>query len=185
MPASPLAATSRLPLANSVVSIPIIGFGVYRIDGDDCADACQLALAQGYRHIDSAQLYNNEANVGDGVRASGVPRSEIFITTKIRYPRLGKGKTYLRTEESVRKIAGLGKKDEMAADTAYVDLFLVHTPHGIQKKDRKEMWLALEQLKNAGYTKAIGVSNFRIEDLEEMREYVTDWPPAVNQLYVS
>jgi diketogulonate reductase-like aldo/keto reductase len=164
--------------------MPILGYGVYRIPDKECPRACELALAKGYRLIDTAQLYGNEQGVGRSLRNSSVPRSDVFVTTKIRYPRLGKGKTYLRALESVLKIGGRSKAEEDDDDRAYVDLFLLHTPYGIKKGDRKEMWLALEKLHSEGRARAIGVSNFEIEHLEEMKQYATVWPPAVNQLQV-
>ncbi|KAH8196927.1 hypothetical protein TruAng_008913 [Truncatella angustata] len=165
---------SAIALQGSEGRMPVLGFGVYQIDRQDTAAACQRALSSGYRHIDTAQLYNNEAEVGSALTDCGVPRDEIFVTTKIRYPRLGKGKTYLRALQSVQKID--------ARDGGYVDLFLVHTPHGVSAKDRREMWLALEKLHEEGKARAIGVSNYQPEHLEEMKTYATVWPPAVNQI---
>jgi diketogulonate reductase-like aldo/keto reductase len=182
-----LSLASTIPLIHSSESIPVLGYGVYRIPDKECPQACELALAKGYRLIDTAQLYCNEQGVGRGMRGSDVPRGDVFVTTKIRYPRLGKGKTYLRAWESVLKIAGRSKAEEEKAgddDKAYVDLFLLHTPYGIKKGDRKEMWLALEKLHAEGRARAIGVSNFEIEHLEEMKQYATIWPPSVNQLQV-
>jgi diketogulonate reductase-like aldo/keto reductase len=163
-------------LHDSDGEMPILGFGVYQVDRPDTAGACLRALSAGYRHIDTAQLYQNEAEVGEALRQCGLPREEVFVTTKIRYPRLGKGKTYLRALQSVQKIA--------PGEDGYVDLFLIHTPYGINAKDRKEMWLALEKLHEEGKAKAIGVSNYRPEHIEEMKGYASVWPPAVNQILV-
>ncbi|KAI4864546.1 aldo/keto reductase [Hypoxylon rubiginosum] len=169
-----LTLTSSVPLRGSEARMPVLGFGVYQIDRPDCAAACLRALSAGYRHIDTAQIYQNEEEVGAALRCCGLPREAIFVTTKIRYPRLGKGKTYLRALQSVRKID--------PRDDGYVDLFLVHSPHALKPKDRKELWLALEKLHAEGRIRAIGVSNYQPEHLEEMKGYATVWPPAVNQI---
>ncbi|XXH02864.1 hypothetical protein Hte_009252 [Hypoxylon texense] len=179
-----LTLTSSVPLRGSDARMPVLGFGVYQIDRPDCAAACLRALAAGYRHVDTAQLYQNEAEVGAALRACGLPREAVFVTTKIRYPRLGRGKTYLRALQSVRKIDPRdGDGDEDGG--GYVDLFLVHSPHALRPKDRKELWLALERLHAEGRARAIGVSNYQPEHLEEMKGYATVWPPAVNQILVS
>ncbi|KAK9773188.1 hypothetical protein SCAR479_10105 [Seiridium cardinale] len=157
--------TSTVPLKDSEGRMPVIGFGVYQIDRPDTAGACLRAITAGYRHIDTAQLYQNEAEVGEALKKCNLPREDIFVTTKIRYPRLGKGKTYLRALQSVKKMD--------PREDGYVDLFLIHTPYGINAKDRKEMWLALEKLHEVGKAKEIGVSNFAPEHLEEMRGAVS------------
>lgn len=171
-----LSMASTLALHDSEGRLPVIGFGVYQIDPPDTVAAILRAVSAGYRHIDTAQLYQNEAQVGVALKECGLPREQIFVTTKIRYPRLGKGKTYLRALQSVQKID--------PGEEGYVDLFLVHTPYGISAKDRKEMWLALEKLHDEGKARAIGVSNYAPEHLEEMKSYATAWPPAVNQILV-
>ena len=167
---------SKVPITNSGGQIPVIGYGVYQIDQSHCTNACLMALSAGYRQIDTAQIYHNEAEVGEALKQCGIPREEIFVTTKIRYPRLGKGNTYKRALQSVQKI---DSKEE-----GYVDLFLIHSPYGINKKDRKDLWMALEKLHGDGKAKAIGVSNYKPEHIEEMREYATIWPPHVNQIQV-
>lgn len=190
-----LSLASTLPLLAPGVSMPILGFGIYRVQASECASTCLAALRAGYRHIDSAQLYNNEAEMGQAVRESGVPRAEVFLTTKIRYPGITKAKTYKKVTDSVRKISGAaaagkgkGKGAEVEVEgDEYVDLFLVHTPYGGKhaQRERKEMWLALEQAFEEGKARAIGVSNYQVEHLEEMREYAKVWPPHVNQIFVS
>lgn len=176
------------------------------------------ALAAGYRHFDSAQLYNNEAELGRAVREGRqlgsdviVGRGEVFLTTKIRYPGFSKAKTWGKVVDSVKKMSGVevatGRKRKRVDDEEgppsspssgqgktesekgeeYVDLFLVHTPYGgpNAKENRKEMWLALERAYEEGKARAIGVSNYKVEHLEEMREYAKVWPPHVNQIQVS
>ncbi|CAN8097183.1 unnamed protein product [Discula destructiva] len=154
--------------------MPVIGFGVYQIDRAGTTEACRHALAAGYRHIDTAQIYHNEEEVGAALQQCGLPREKVFVTTKIRYPRLGKGKTYLRALQSVQKID--------PREDGYVDLFLIHSPHALKPKERKEIWLAFEKLYEEGKAKAIGVSNYLPEHLDELKGYAKHWPPAVNQI---
>lgn len=170
-----LASTVDLPVSGR--QMPVVGFGVYQIDRAKTTEACRYALSAGYRHIDTAQIYHNEEEVGIALLNCGLPREEIFVTTKIRYPRLGKGKTYLRALQSVQKID--------PREDGYVDLFLIHSPHALKPKERKELWLALEKLYEEGKAKAIGVSNYLPEHLDELKEYATIWPPAANQILVS
>src|ERR1700761_8395831 len=172
-----LTLASSIPLRDSDGQMPVLGFGVYQIDRPDCTDACLRAISAGYRYIDTAQIYQNEEEVGVALQQCGLPREQIFVTTKIRYPRVGKGKTYLRGLESVQKID--------PREDGYVDLLLIHSPHGRKPKDRKELWLALDKLHEDGKAKAIGVSNYQVEHLEEMKGYAKIWPPAVNQILVS
>lgn len=161
-------------------SIPLPGLGVYKIRGEACTTACLAALAAGYRHVDTAQLYQNEAQVGEAVRQSGVRRDDIFLTTKISLiTKTGKTKatdsdTYQSAVESVTKLAG---------EDGYVDLFLVHVPAS-SRAQREEQWGVLERLREEGKARFIGVSNFREHHLEEMKEYAAIWPPAVNQIEV-
>lgn len=162
-----------LLLANNI-PIPQLGFGVYKIKGPACTTACLTALSAGYRHIDSAQLYQNEARVYEAVQQSGLRREEVFLTTKIKSPKGSPEKTYQSVLDSVSKLAG---------EDGYVDLFLVHVP-GNGRKHREELWGALERLYEEGRAKSIGVSNFRARHIEEMKEYAKAWPPHVNQIEV-
>jgi diketogulonate reductase-like aldo/keto reductase len=171
-----LSSTHKLTLLNSTTKIPVYGYGVYRISPSEATECSLNALNAGYRLIDTAQLYGNESEIGAAISQSGLPREDIFVTTKIRYPRLGKGKTYQRLLESVHKID--------PREDGYVDLFLIHSPYALKPKERKEIWLAMEQLQKDGRVKAIGVSNYAVEHLEEMKAYATMWPPAVNQILV-
>ncbi|UNI14193.1 hypothetical protein JDV02_000848 [Purpureocillium takamizusanense] len=170
---------SSAPLANNPnnVSIPRLGFGVYQLYSQSCTDAVLAALAAGYRHVDSAQLYRNESETGAAVQqaiaAGQLRREDVFLTNKIRNPVPGgPEKTYQSALDSVHKLGG---------DGGYVDLFLVHIP-GTKREAREEMWQALEKLYAEGKAKAIGVSNFRPQHIEEMKEYAQVWPPQVNQL---
>lgn len=187
-PVPQLTLQSTIPLPNSspAAAMPLLGFGVYRIhDPGACEAACSAALAAGYRHVDTAQLYGNEADVGLAVRASALPREEIFITTKIRRSAGSAERTYRRVAESVERIDPTGRRGTAEVEEdGYVDLFLVHIPWG-GPKERRVMWLALERLLGEGRTRAIGVSNYEIEHIEEMKSYARVWPPMVNQIQVS
>lgn len=204
---SDLTLTSTVDLLAPGVSMPRLGFGIYRIQPSETADVVHAALDAGYRHFDSAQLYNNEAELGRAIRGSGVDRKDVFLTTKIRYPGVNKARTWKKVLDSVKKVSGVevatGRKRKRVDDGIpaeerdageqvdssggeYVDLVLVHTPYGgpNAKKERREMWLALERAFEEGRARAIGVSNYKVEHLEEMREYAKVWPPHVNQIQV-
>ncbi|KAG6354570.1 hypothetical protein INS49_004588 [Diaporthe citri] len=191
--------TSTVDLLAPGVNMPRLGFGIYRVQPSETFDVVLATLGAGYRHLDSAQLYNNEAELGQAIRKSGLARKDVFLTTKIRYPGMNKAKTWKKVLDSVKKVSGAevasGKKRKRADDgvpaeaqadggAEYVDLFLVHTPYGgpNAKKGRREMWLALERAFEEGRALAIGVSNYKVEHLEEMREYAKVWPPHVNQI---
>lgn len=165
-----------LKIANTGASMPRLGFGVYQIHGASCVQACQRALDAGYRHFDSAQFYRNEAEVGQAIRSSkSVPREDVFLTTKILSGPMGAS-----TEAMYQNVAG--SVDKMGGEGGYVDLFLIHWPGS--KSFRESSWKALEKLHSEGRAKAIGVSNFSIGNIEEMKEYATVWPPHANQLEV-
>ncbi|PYH29810.1 aldo/keto reductase family protein [Aspergillus neoniger CBS 115656] len=162
----------EVPLPNSAVKIPRLGFGVYRSPSTQCVQSCLKALEVGYRHIDTAQFYANEKEVGDAIRSSGLSRNEIFVTTKILSPAGSPEATYERLLASVEKIGG---------PDGYVDLFLIHSSK-TGSSGRKHLWQALERLLEEGKAKSIGVSNFGVKHIEEMKEYAKVWPPHVNQI---
>ncbi|KAL4916836.1 NADP-dependent oxidoreductase domain-containing protein [Aspergillus aurantiobrunneus] len=166
------AITDVLPLPNSSVNIPRLGFGVYRSPTTQCKQSSVKAIQAGYRHIDTAQFYANEKEVGEAIRDSGLPRSEIFVTTKILSPAGSPEATYQKIVDSVDKIGG---KD------GYVDLFLIHSSSS-GSSGRKELWQALERLLEEGRTKSIGVSNFGVKHIEELKTFAKVWPPHVNQI---
>ena len=170
---TPLSLDSTLPLPNSTIKIPRLGFGVWESHGDDCVSAVIHALQSGYRHIDTAQYYGNEALVRTAVLSSNIPRSEIFITTKYDEVKDGE-RIYQDVLDSVRKIDG---------EDGYVDLFLVHSAD-IGARHRKLVWEALERALEEGKASAIGVSNYGIGNIEEMKAYAKIWPPMVNQIEV-
>lgn len=172
------ALTETYPLANGV-RIPTLGLGTWFIDDGSAAEAVRQAIAIGYRNIDTAQAYGNERGVGEGVRTSGVPREELFVSTKLAaeikdYP----GAT-AAIDESLAKL-GLD----------YVDLMLIHSPQpwndfrgGDYAEGNLEAWRALEEAHAAGRIRAIGVSNFLQTDLENVLEHGTV-APHVNQILV-
>ncbi|KAI4755719.1 aldo-keto reductase [Aureobasidium sp. EXF-3400] len=162
---------TTLPLPNSSVKIPALGFGVYQSHGPTCKTSCLTALEAGYRHIDSAQYYANEQLVGDAVKESNVDRKDVFITTKILFAGKDEEETYQSLVESVNKIDQGG----------YVDLFLIHSPSS-GPEGRKLMWTALERLHKEGKAKAIGVSNFGKGQIEELKSFAQVYPPHVNQI---
>ena len=174
MSSSKLAITDLLPLPNSPVKIPRLGFGIYQSPPNVCIKSCLAALKAGYRHIDSAQFYQNETEMGEAARQSGIPRNEIFLTTKILSAGGSPEKTYQKCLDSVHKIDG---------EQGYVDLFLLHSPSG-GPAAVKEMYQACEKLESEGKVKSIGVSNFGIGHIEAMKSYARIWPPHVNQIEV-
>jgi 2,5-diketo-D-gluconate reductase A len=152
-------------------SIPQLGFGVFQIDPSETAEAVKHALAVGYRHIDTAEMYRNEREVGEGIRASGVERSEIFVTSKLN-------NGYHEPDEARRAFDTT--LSELGSD--YVDLFLIHWPlPTLYDGDFVSTWKTLEEFKGDGRARSIGVSNFEVEHLERLMDEC-DIVPAVNQI---
>ena len=160
-----------IPL-NTGARIPQLGLGTWPLDDAEVADAVEAAAALGYRHIDTATKYGNEAGVADGIRRSGIPREEFFVTTKLDGAFQGEG----------RAIAGLAAAlDRMQFE--YVDLLLIHWP--LPKRGLfVDTWRSFEQLHADGRARAIGVSNFRPEHLEVLLAE-TEVVPAVNQIQLN
>jgi len=177
---TPLTINSIITPPNTKIPIPRLGFGLWQLPGEAALAPTRAALKAGYRHLDSAQLYRNEAQVGEVLRTMApLRREDVFVTTKQGVRGKTKEETYEMARESVRKISGHEDGDE-----GYVDLFLVHTPRG-GYETRKEIWVdALERLHAEGRARLIGVSNYGVEELEEMKAYATVWPPHVNQIEV-
>lgn len=171
--------TDTLRLA-SARPIPQLGFGVYKSPPELCIQSVLTALRYGYRHIDTAQYYANEAEVGQAVQMTElVKREDVFLTTKILSPEESVEANYQKCVESVRKLdAGDDGRD------GYVDLFLIHSPNCGGAENRKMLWQALERLHKEGKAKSIGVSNFGIQHLEELKAFAQVWPPHVNQIEV-
>ena len=168
MPATKLSIVENVQLPGLDVHMPRLGFGTFQMQGQECIDACLAALEVGYRHIDTAQMYTNEAEVGKALAQSKLDRSEVFVTTKIVSAALKADRTYKRVFKSAEMIGG---KD------GYVDLFLVHSPSG-GPDARKAKWEAIEKLYQEGKTRAIGVSNYQIQHLEELKAYAKVGPQA-------
>ena len=173
MASTKLTPTTTLALQHSKHLIPQLGFGVYQSPPDVCKASCLAALKAGYRHIDTAQYYANESQVGSAIAASGIPRSDIYVTSKILSAGKDVEESYGKVVESVEKVGG-----------GYVDLFLIHSPNA-GREARENMWGALERARREGKVRSIGVSNYGEEHIEEMKEYAEVWPPSVNQIEVS
>lgn len=164
---------------NNGVKIPQLGLGTWFIDDSKVADAVKAAVQLGYRHIDTAQAYGNERGVGEGVRTCGVAREDLFVVSKVA----AEHKTY---EEAKAGIDETLKK--MGLD--YLDMMIIHSPQpwvevnqseNRYKEGNRQAWRALEEAYNEGKLKAIGVSNFRIEDLESLMA-TAKIKPMVNQV---
>ena len=160
------------------VQIPKLGLGTWFIDDDKAAQAVREAVAIGYRHIDTAQAYANERGVGEGIRTCGIAREELFVTTKLA----AEIKSY---EEAVKAIEG--SLQTMGLD--YIDMMIIHSPQPWADfragehffEGNREAWKALEEAYQAGKLRAIGVSNFEQEDLDNILESCTVLP-MVNQI---
>jgi 2,5-diketo-D-gluconate reductase A len=154
-------------ILNNGVEMPIIGFGVFQVpDPVQCEQAVYDALMAGYRLIDTAAVYQNEEAVGRAIKRSGVPREELFITTKVWVQDVGYEKTKLAFEKSLERL-----------QLDYLDLYLIHQPYG----DVYGSWRAMEELYREGKIKAIGVSNFHSDRLVDLICH-NEVAPAVNQV---
>jgi diketogulonate reductase-like aldo/keto reductase len=164
-------------LANGV-TIPRLGLGTWMIDDTRVTDAVRQAVSIGYRHIDTAQAYQNEVGVGKGIHTCGVPREAIFVTSKVA----AEAKSYATAAQSITT-----SLEKMGLD--YLDLMLIHSPQpwaewrGEKRYDaeNKDVWRALEDAYQAGKLKAIGVSNFLVDDLENLLAGC-EVRPMVNQI---
>jgi 2,5-diketo-D-gluconate reductase A len=164
--AEPLA--PRITLSDGT-SIPQLGLGVYKVPAEQTAELVAGAIELGYRHVDTAALYRNEAEVGDGVRASGLPRDELYVTSKVWDDQHGVEETRVAFLDSLEK-AGLD----------YFDLYLIHWP--VPAQDRYvEAWRALIALREQGFVRSIGVSNFEPHHLQRLVDE-TGVAPVVNQV---
>jgi diketogulonate reductase-like aldo/keto reductase len=169
------ALTDCYHLSNGV-EIPCIGFGTWQTpDGETAVSSVLSAIESGYRHIDTAQGYGNEASIGLAVKKSGVPRKEIFITSKLINSEHGYEKTLAAFEGTMKKL-----------DTDYLDLFLIHWPNpagfrGNWQEANAGSWKAFEELYQAGRIRAIGVSNFHQHHMKELMKTAAV-APMVNQI---
>lgn len=154
---------------NNGIQMPRLGFGVYQIpDGKPTIDAISWALKTGYRHIDTAKFYKNEKSVGEAIKASGIPRNKIWVTTKL-WP-----VDFMRAEKAFQT-----SLDKLGLD--YIDLYLIHFPiPGTTKK----IWKKLESIYSSGLVRAIGVSNYSVDNLRDTLE-IASIKPSVNQIKCS
>jgi 2,5-diketo-D-gluconate reductase A len=158
---------------NNAVTIPQLGFGVFQIKPEETASATGGALRVGYRHIDTAEMYGNEAGVGEAIRASGLRREDVFITSKLSNNAHEPAKARVAFAETLRRLG-----------VDYIDLYLIHWPlPTLYGGDYVSTWKTLIEFFREGRARAIGVSNFRIGDLERLAAE-TDVVPAVNQIEV-
>jgi 2,5-diketo-D-gluconate reductase B len=134
------------------VDVPALGFGTARIRGEDCVEAVRDALEVGYRHLDTAQMYDNERRVGEGIASADLDREELFLTTKLHPRSLAHEDVHETTRESLSRL-----------DTEYVDLLLIHAPGDVPIE---ETIGAMNELQEEGAVRHVGVSNFSIEELE-------------------
>ena len=154
--------------------IPCIGYGTYKVNGEEAVSVIKTALATGYRHIDTATFYGNEVEVGKAIRESGVAREELFVTSKVWKTERG----YESTKKSFLKTL-----EDMQLE--YIDLYLIHWPASFCQYENweeinLETWRAMTELYKEGKIKAIGVSNFHVHHLEALMR--TEVKPMVNQL---
>ncbi len=158
-------ATTTATLAGGI-QMPLVGFGTWQITGDECTRCVKDAIAAGYRLIDTAQVYGNEEQVGAALRTCGVPREQLFVTTKIWFRHFEADKALASAHESLRKLG-----------TDYVDLLLLHWPFG----NTYAAWRVQEKLLKEGKARAIGVSNYAPSQLVDLMEF-NEVAPAVNQI---
>jgi diketogulonate reductase-like aldo/keto reductase len=167
MAAGTVTADGRARVLADGNEIPLLGLGVWQVpDGRECEDAVRWALQAGYRHVDTAQAYGNERSVGRAVRASGLPREDVFITTKFHPERRDP------EAEVQRSLERLG--------VDFVDLYIIHWPRG----GPTWAWEGMQRAHGRGYARSIGVSNFSRLDLDAVLK-VADMPPVVNQVQFS
>ena len=161
---------------NNGVEIPCIGFGTWQTpSGDVAVSSVRCAIESGYRHIDTAQAYRNEESVGIGIKEGGIPRDQLFITTKIGNPNHTYDLVMSSFDASLKKL-GLD----------YLDLLLIHWPNPLKYREQwpaatQETWKAMEKLYNDGLVRAIGISNFRPHHIEALMQTATI-KPMVNQI---
>ncbi|KDR75169.1 hypothetical protein GALMADRAFT_211458 [Galerina marginata CBS 339.88] len=165
--ASKLTLSTTIRLPQSGVEIPALGFGVF--ENDNAKPSVLEAFKAGYRHVDSAQYYHNEAQVADAVRESGLNRADVFITTKI----MSRNHGYEQTKKGVDESLAAMKFD-------YIDLFLIHDPLA-GKERRLATWKALLEAKAAGKVKAVGVSNYGVKHIQEIIDAGYELPD-INQI---
>lgn len=174
-----LSITSTVTLQNKPpTKQPRLGWGSWPSKSETCTRSVLTALSLGYRHVDSAQGYKNEKAIGNAVKTTEIPRSELYITSKILCEApFDEQKVYDGIVESVKKLNG-------GREGGYTDLFLIHGAALDGGKWNKIQWRALERAYKDGLTKAIGVSNAGKAHIEALKDGATVWPPHVNQIEV-
>jgi len=150
------------------VQVPSIGFGTWRLAGDEAYQTVKNALKIGYRHIDTAAMYGNEVEIGRAIKDSNIPREDLFITTKLWNSEQGYDSTIKSFEESLKKL-----------DLDYIDLYLIHWPQ--TRESELASWKAMEEIYSASKARAIGVSNFNFHHLQNIIENCKIIP-MVNQI---
>jgi 2,5-diketo-D-gluconate reductase A len=154
---------------NDGIDIPQIGLGVWQVEDRDAPKLVKAAIDAGYRSIDTAAIYGNEEGVGAGIRAAGVPREQLFVTTKLWNDRHGAKSTFKAFDESLKKLR-----------LDYVDLYLIHWPNP-RANLYVETWRALQEIRQSGRARSVGVSNFKVPHLERLIGE-TGIVPAINQI---
>ncbi|MBD3641477.1 MAG: 2,5-didehydrogluconate reductase DkgB [Marinobacter sp.] len=157
----------------SFTTLPKIGMGTFRLKGNDAREAVKSALSLGYRHIDTAQMYENEAEVGDGITSSGIPRRDIFLTTKIWHDKLHASDLINSLQGSLARLK-----------TDHVDLTLIHWPSPDDEVPMEEYLGALRDARREGLTEHIGISNFTCAQMDRAKEILGDTPILTNQVEV-
>ena len=161
--------TLDLTTPSGPVPIPTIGFGTWQVPDGEATAAVLAALEAGYRHVDTAELYGNEAGVGRAIARSDVPRDEVFVTSKVWNSHHGRDATLRAFDDSMERL-GLD----------VLDLYLIHWP--APRHDRfVETWRAVRELRDAGRVRAIGVANFHAEHLQRLKDETGEWP-SINQV---
>ena len=160
-------------MSNSIDTMPKLGMGTYRLEGDIGFQSVKMALELGYRHIDTAQIYNNEEQVGQAIAESGIAREELFVTTKVWNSYLNKESFIDSVKESLSKL-----------QLSYVDLLLIHWPSPEGDHSMQEYLQELQHAKALGLTKHIGVSNFTIAQLKEAMDILGSDSIFTNQVEV-
>lgn len=154
-------------------TLPKIGMGTFRLKGDQAREAVKSALSLGYRHIDTAQMYDNEAEVGDGITSSGIPRREVFLTTKIWHDKLHTSDLMNSLKDSLRRLK-----------TDHLDLTLIHWPSPNDEVSMEEYLTALRDAQREGLTEHIGISNFTCSQMDQAKAVLGDARIFTNQIEV-
>jgi len=147
---------------NSGYEIPLLGYGVYQTPANACEEVVRIAFKTGYRHVDSAAAYRNEAPCGKAIHKSGIKREDIFFTSKIPARTLNYENTKAQVEKTLKETS-----------LTYIDLMLIHAPYG-GREARKGAWKALVEAHNEGKIRSLGISNYGVQHLNEMEDYMKE-----------